>query len=51
MKLGDTTELGYKIRCMNAAINGKDGLDSHDSGILDISFTIYPDSIGYSVFQ
>ena len=51
VKLGDTTELGYKIRCMNAAINGKDGLDSHDSGILDISFTIYPDSIGYSVFQ
>lgn len=51
VKLGDTTELGYKIRCMNAAINGSDGLDSHDSGILDISFTIYPDSIGYSVFQ
>lgn len=51
VKLGDTTELGYKIQCMNAAINGKDGLDSHDSGILDISFTVYPDSIGYSVFQ
>lgn len=51
VKLGDTTELGYKIRCMNTAINGKDGLDSHDSGVLDISFTVYPDSIGYSVFQ
>ncbi len=50
VKLGDTTELGYKIRCMNAAINGEDGLDTHDSGVLDISFTVYPDSIGYSVF-
>lgn len=50
VKLGDTTELGYKIRCMNAAINGEDGLDDHDSGVLDISFKVYPDSIGYSVF-
>lgn len=50
VKLGDTTELGYKIRCMNAAINGEDGLDDHDSGVLDISFTVYPDKIGYSVF-
>jgi len=51
VKLGDTTELGYKIRCMHAAINGEDGLDDHDSGVLDISFTVYPDSIGYSVFS
>ena len=51
VKLGDTTELGYKIRCMNAAINGEGGLDDHDSGVLDISFTVYPDSIGYSVFS
>ncbi len=49
--LGNTTELGYKIRCMNAAINGEGGLDAHDSGVLDISFTVYPDSIGYSVFS
>lgn len=53
VKLGDTTELGYKIRCMNVAINGDgpESLDDHDSGVLDISFTLYPDSIGYSVFQ
>lgn len=50
VKLGDTTELGYKIRCMNAAINGEDGMKAHDSGILDISFTVSPDSILYSVF-
>lgn len=50
VKLGDTTELGYKIACMNAAINGADGLGDHDSGVLDISFTVYPDKIGYSVF-
>ena len=51
VKLGDTTELGYKIRCMNQAINGEGGLDDHDSGVLDISFTVYPDRIGYSVFK
>lgn len=50
VQLGDTTELGYKIQCMNAAINGENALGDHDSGVLDISFTVYPDSIGYSVF-
>lgn len=43
VKLGDTTQLLYKIKYMNAAINGKDeqnSLKDYDSGILDISFTI-----------
>ena len=50
VKLGDTGRLEYKIRCMNAAINGKDPLNSlkeHDSGTLDVSFTIKEDQLIY----
>ena len=50
VKLGDTTQLLYKIRCMNAAINGKDkenSLKEYDSGVLDISFTIKPNQVIY----
>lgn len=50
VKLGDTTQLLYKIRCMNAAINGKDkenALKDYDSGVLDISFTIKPNQVIY----
>lgn len=47
VKLGDTSQLNYKIRCMNEAINGENGLKDYDSGILDISFTIKKDQIVY----
>ena len=50
VKLGDTTQLLYKIKCMNAAINGKDEsniLKEYDSGVLDISFTIKEDQVIY----
>lgn len=50
VKLGDTTQLLYKIKCMNTAINGKDednSLKDHDSGVLDISFTIKEDQVIY----
>ncbi len=36
--LGDTSQLAYKIRLMNGAINGPNGLKDYDSGILDITF-------------
>lgn len=48
--LGDTTQLGYKIQCMNAAINGKNALEDYQEGILDISFTKYPNEIKFSLF-
>ena len=50
--LGDTTQLGYKIQCMNAAINGKgeDRLPDYQEGVLDISFTTYPNGIKFSEF-
>lgn len=50
VKLGDTSQLNYKIRCMNEAINGDNGLADYDSGILDISFTIKKDQIVYEPF-
>lgn len=47
VKLGDTTQLRYKIQCMNEAINGDSGLRDYDSGVLDISFTVKKDQIVY----
>lgn len=50
VKLGDTTRLEYKIRCVNAAINGtdpKNTLKEYDSGTLDASFTIKEDQLIY----
>ena len=50
VKLGDTTQLLYKVKCMNSAINGKDEtniLKEYDSGVLDISFTIKEDQVIY----
>ena len=48
VKLGDTTQLSYKIGCMKSAI---DALDSYQSGVLDITFTILPDKVGYTPFD
>ena len=48
--LGDTTQLLYKIKCMNAAINGtdpKNSLKEYDSGVLDITFTVKPNDVIY----
>ena len=48
--LGDTTQLLYKIKCMNAAINGTDpynSLKEYDSGVLDITFTVKPNDVIY----
>ncbi len=50
VKLGDTTQLLYKIKCMDAAINGKDeenSLKDYDSGVLDVSFTIKENQVIY----
>ena len=45
--LGDTTQLSYKIKCMKAAI---DKQSDYQAGILDISFTTWPDEVGFSPF-
>lgn len=45
--LGDAMELGYKIRSMKSAI---DQMGDYQSGILDVSFTTWPDEVGYTPF-
>lgn len=53
VKLGNADRLDYKIKCMDAAINGTDPLNSlkeYDSGTLDISFTIKEDQLIYQTF-
>lgn len=50
VKLGDTTQLGYKISFMNSAINGENGLQDYDSGVLDITFRTQ-EGIVYEAFD
>lgn len=47
VNLGDSTRLDYKIACMNDCILQ---LSDFQSGILDISFTIWPDKVVYTPF-
>lgn len=48
VKLGDTNRLEYKIRCMYTAVHQ---MESYRTGVLDITFTIWPDQIGYTPFE
>ena len=47
VNLGDSTRLDYKIACMNDVILQ---MSDYQSGILDISFTIWPNQVGYTPF-
>ena len=47
VNLGDSARLDYKIACMNDVILQ---MSDYQSGILDISFTIWPDQVGYTPF-
>ena len=46
--LGDSLELSRKIRSMKAAI---DQMSDYQSGILDVSFTTWPNEVGYTPFS
>ena len=48
MNLGDTTNMEYKIACMNDAILQ---LSEYQTGKLDISFTTWQDQVGYTPFS
>lgn len=48
VKLGSETDLAYKVSCMKYVI---DKLDDYQSGVLDISFTTWPDKVGYTPFN
>lgn len=47
INLGDQSQIGYKITCMAQAISQ---LESYQSGELDVSFTIWPNEVGYTPF-
>ena len=45
--LGDSTQLRYKISSMKAAV---DKMGDYQSGVLDVSFTTWPNEVGYTPF-
>lgn len=45
VRLGDTSQLSYKVSCMKKAV---EQMGDYQSGVLDISFTIWPDQVGYT---
>ena len=47
VNLGDASRLDYKVDCMNDVILQ---MSDYDSGILDISFTIWPNQVSYTPF-
>ena len=48
VNLGDSTRLDYKVACMNDVILQ---MSDYQSGVLDISFTIWPNQVGYTPFE
>lgn len=48
VKLGDTSQLDYKITCMKQSI---EQLQDYQMGVLDISFTTWPDQCVYTPFE
>lgn len=48
VELGDTSRMEYKIACMNDVILE---MSEFDSGILDISFDIFENQVGYTPFS
>lgn len=48
VNLGDSANLEYKIACMNSVILN---MQEYQSGVLDISFTVWPDQVGYTPFS
>lgn len=51
VKLGDTTQLSYKIRMAKAAIDEMDVKGAYQSGILDASFILRPDEVIHTKFE
>ena len=48
VNLGDSANLEYKIACMNSVIMN---MQEYQSGVLDCSFTVWPDQVGYTPFS
>lgn len=48
VKFGDDSQLSYKVEMLDRTIAS---LQSYQSGILDISFTVFGDQVGFSKFE
>ena len=48
VNLGDTSDMEYKIACMNDTVLQ---LSDYQTGVLDITFTTWPDQVGYTPFS
>ena len=48
VKLGDSANMNIKIAWMKSAVNQR---SDYDMGILDVSFTTWPDRVGYTPFS
>lgn len=48
MLLGDSAELSKKVEALSQTVAQ---LENYDTGILDASFTLWPDQVGYSQFS
>ena len=48
VNMGDNSRLDYKVACMNAVIAQ---MSEYQSGVLDVSFTIWPNQVGYTPFS
>lgn len=48
VKLGDSADMGIKISWMKSAVNQR---SDYEMGILDVSFTTWPDRVGYTPFS
>ena len=49
IKLGDRSKLSHKIGSVKAVIESPE-IGDHSSGVLNVSFTTWPDSVGYTPF-
>lgn len=47
VKVGDSSQMDYKISCMSRAISQ---LSEYQMGVLDVSFTTWPDQPGFTPF-
>ena len=48
VNLGDSNNMDYKIACMQKAISQ---MSEYEMGVLDVSFTTWPDMVGFTPFM
>ena len=51
IKLGDAQELEKKLELMCQTIREREDAGSTEGGVLDVTFKIYPDQVGFAPFE